>query len=103
MTLFFVVCSLICLLAAAQPNTWGGQNFGASLPRFVEEGLSILGGYSINVPGSKLYQNGAMWSLGVEFQFYAAFAAVIGIFCLLRVTNVTASVTLAGGCLRAVS
>lgn len=95
--LFFVVSGLTCLLAAAQPNTWGGQNFGASLPRFIEEGLSILCGYFINIPGPKLYMNGAMWSLSVEFQFYAAFAAVIGGLCLVRVSNASArSVLLAG-------
>ena len=100
MLLFFVVSGLICLLAAAQPNTWGGQNFGASLPRFIEEGLSILGGYFINIPGPKLYMNGAMWSLSVEFQFYAAFAAMIGGLCLLRVTKRLRSVRVACGCHR---
>ena len=95
--LFFVVSGLICLLAAAQPDTWGGKNFGASLPSFIGAGLSILGGYLINIPGPKLYMNGAMWSLSVEFQFYAAFAVIIGCLCLVRVRGASARSVLFAG------
>ena len=90
MLLFFVVSGVVCLLAAALPGTWVGQNVATTLSRFVGEELSILGGYFINTPGPKLYVNGAMWSLSVEFQFYAAFAAMIGILYMLRSTTASA-------------
>jgi peptidoglycan/LPS O-acetylase OafA/YrhL len=49
--------------------------------RFTEEAAAILGGYLINYGGGASYMNGAMWSLSVEFQFYAA-AAVLAIVAL---------------------
>jgi peptidoglycan/LPS O-acetylase OafA/YrhL len=41
---------------------------------FATQAGAILGGYLINQQDGASYMNGAMWSLSVEFQFYAAFA-----------------------------
>jgi peptidoglycan/LPS O-acetylase OafA/YrhL len=56
------------------------------LSRFIEQAVAVLGGYLINLGGGVSYMNGAMWSLSVEFQFYAA-VAILGIAALaLRVS-----------------
>ncbi len=52
-----------------------------SLPRFIEQAAAVLGGYLINLVSGTSYMNGAMWSLSVEFQFYAA-VAILGITAL---------------------
>lgn len=47
--------------------------------------MAILFGYFINLNITRvLYVNAAMWTLSVEFQFYAAFALVVGVLKLLR-------------------
>jgi peptidoglycan/LPS O-acetylase OafA/YrhL len=72
---------LVFLLVTATVNTairwtgypqYGVNAFCTSAAEFVAQALSILGGYLINRPGATSYMNGAMWSLSVEFQFYAA-------------------------------
>ncbi len=46
---------------------------------FMAQGAAILGGYFINIQSNNSYQFGAMWSLSVEFQFYAFSALLIAI------------------------
>src|SRR3569623_2763189 len=46
---------------------------------FLKQALAILGGYFILLKGPVSYCNGAMWSLSIEDQFYAA----LTILCLL--------------------
>jgi peptidoglycan/LPS O-acetylase OafA/YrhL len=99
MLLFIGVSGILYALGTTFPSgTWANQYLVVTPSHFIDEMLSVLGGYYINIPGQKIYANGPMWSLSVEFQFYAAFAAVIAVLCLLRVTNTSArSVFLAGG------
>jgi peptidoglycan/LPS O-acetylase OafA/YrhL len=56
--------------------------FCAPLTVFTDQAAAILGGYLINLGNDPSYMNGAMWSLSVEFQFYAA-AAILAIIGLL--------------------
>lgn len=51
------------------------------LSRFTEQAAAIIGGYLINLKVNSSYMNGAMWSLSVEYQFYAA-AALLTIAAL---------------------
>lgn len=51
---------------------------------FSQQSLSVLGGYLINRFPSTAYQFGQMWSLSVEFQFYAFFAALLIMVSLLN-------------------
>jgi peptidoglycan/LPS O-acetylase OafA/YrhL len=46
--------------------------FGISPANFFRASWAILSGTLINYSGPAGYMNGAMWSLSVEFQFYAA-------------------------------
>jgi peptidoglycan/LPS O-acetylase OafA/YrhL len=55
---------------------YAADHLCAPLSRFTEQATAILGGYLINLGGGISYMNGAMWSLSVEFQFYAAVAIV---------------------------
>jgi peptidoglycan/LPS O-acetylase OafA/YrhL len=55
---------------------YAAENLCVPLPRFTEQAAAILGGYLINLGTGVSYMNGAMWSLSVEFQFYAAIAIV---------------------------
>jgi peptidoglycan/LPS O-acetylase OafA/YrhL len=43
---------------------------------FAYQGWAILGGYLINLKVPASYMNSAMWSLSVEFQFYAFLATI---------------------------
>ncbi len=58
--------------------------FCVPLSRFTEQAAAILGGYLINDVGLPYYMNGAMWSLSVEFQFYAVAAAITVVALALR-------------------
>jgi peptidoglycan/LPS O-acetylase OafA/YrhL len=53
---------------------YGVTAFCTSAVEFVRQAFTILAGCLINYPGksNSYYMNGAMWSLSVEFQFYAA-------------------------------
>lgn len=53
---------------------------------FVRQAVQILIGTFINDTAHPGYTNGAMWSLSVEFQFYAAMAILcaLGLICRLR-------------------
>jgi peptidoglycan/LPS O-acetylase OafA/YrhL len=51
------------------------QAFSVPFGEFAQQGSAIVGGYLINLGGHVSYMNSAMWSLSVEFQFYAFFAA----------------------------
>jgi peptidoglycan/LPS O-acetylase OafA/YrhL len=54
---------------------------------FLTQAAAILGGYLINLAQPTGYMNAAMWSLSVEFQFYAA-ASILAIAALtLRVSS----------------
>ena len=51
---------------------------------FTEQAAAILGGYLINLVRGPYYMNGAMWSLSVEFQFYAAAALLTMVAVAVR-------------------
>jgi peptidoglycan/LPS O-acetylase OafA/YrhL len=91
MLLFFVFSGLVSLIATTMvSNDWASRHLSTTASRFLSEALAILGGYFINIQGPTLYVNGAMWSLSVEFQFYATFAAVVGALCVLRLASASA-------------
>lgn len=71
----------VAILRTNQPAIVLSQ-FSAPLPRFAEQAGAVLGGYLINRGGGASYMFGAMWSLSVEFQFYAT-AAALAIACVL--------------------
>jgi peptidoglycan/LPS O-acetylase OafA/YrhL len=55
---------------------YAADNLCVPLSRYAEQATAILGGCLINLGTGVSYMNGAMWSLSVEFQFYAAIAIV---------------------------
>ncbi len=61
--------------------------FCAPLAWFTNQAAAILGGYLINLGKDPSYMNGAMWSLSVEFQFYAAAAVLAIVGLLFRVST----------------
>lgn len=69
--LTFSACTIIFTRQFA-PSAWALNFFSISWDEFFREAFAISGGYFINLQGGNTaYQNGAMWSLSVEFQFYA--------------------------------
>lgn len=66
-------------------SEWGKATFATSRERWGAEALGILGGYFINMSGATHYMNGAMWSLSVEFQFYAGVAVALAALAVLRI------------------
>lgn len=66
--------------------------FSVSRDSFIEQALSILGGYFVLRKTNGAYCNGAMWTLSVEDQFYAALALI----CLLANALKSAKARLAG-------
>lgn len=82
---FLAVSALVLALAALhQPGHVARVIFGGSLEAFLTQGFGVLAGTLINLPGGRLYVNGAMWSLSVELQFYVVLAALVGLLRLLR-------------------
>ncbi|WP_159650262.1 MULTISPECIES: acyltransferase [unclassified Bosea (in: a-proteobacteria)] len=82
---FFVGLSGIAayLAYALMPdNLFAKQSLIVSPRKFASEELSVLFGYFINRNGSSFYMNGAMWSLSVEFQFYAVFFVLLVMLAL---------------------
>jgi peptidoglycan/LPS O-acetylase OafA/YrhL len=76
--LFFLAISAIAnALVNIYGNLWAVGYLGAEFRIFVDQALSILCGVLINMYPQTLYSNAAMWSLSVEFQFYAAYAFFI--------------------------
>lgn len=66
--------------------------FSVSQGSFIEQALSILGGYFVLRKTNGAYYNGAMWTLSVEDQFYAALVLI----CLLANGLRSAKARLAG-------
>jgi peptidoglycan/LPS O-acetylase OafA/YrhL len=62
---------------------------------FVSQAGAILGGYLINSGGAS-YMNGAMWSLSVEFQFYALVAALALVLAMVRMNSKLKDKTILG-------
>lgn len=58
------------------PDAWSRHFFSTSWNQFMKESLAISGGY-FNTFSNVSYQNGAMWSLSVEFQFYACVFVIL--------------------------
>ncbi len=58
--------------------------FSVSPESFRAQSLAVMGGYLINLSGPFSYQFGAMWSLSVEFQFYAFVTALLFVFMFLQ-------------------
>jgi peptidoglycan/LPS O-acetylase OafA/YrhL len=76
--LAFLVLSGI-VNAAVRVSGWSSfatSFFSVPLTVFANQATAILGGYLINLGQDSSYMNGAMWSLSVEFQFYATVAGV---------------------------
>ncbi len=67
---------------------WFGNQAQADALRFTgaqaffSQSAQIIFGVLINISEPKLYYFSAMWSLSVEYQFYAAFAAVVAVLAL---------------------
>ncbi|MFA6963981.1 acyltransferase family protein [Bosea sp. (in: a-proteobacteria)] len=82
-------------------GSWARLHLVVPPLKFAMEALSILGGFFINLPWSDFgYQNGAMWSLTIEFQFYFGFAMLLLLLKMMRIStvgagNVIASVMIA--------
>jgi peptidoglycan/LPS O-acetylase OafA/YrhL len=64
---------------------WARGFFSISWLDFFQSALAVLGGYYINIEHVWFYSFGAIWSLSVEFQFYAVVFLSIFILRLLRV------------------
>lgn len=78
MLAFLALSACVLLLARSYPDGHFTRIiFGDSFELFVRQGIGVLTGTFINLPGGALYSNGAMWSLSVEFQFYLALALVV--------------------------
>jgi peptidoglycan/LPS O-acetylase OafA/YrhL len=83
----FLLFSLIVFtMIAGLPDATSAQDLrmvGAN--DFISQSIAILGGVLINFHPDVLYYFGAMWSLSVEYQFYAAYAGVVGVLALARI------------------
>lgn len=91
MLVFVALGAVVAMLAYLLPaGTWGSSALTAQPTEFAEQALAVLLGYFINLGGEVLYTNGAMWSLSVEFQFYAAYALLLALLYPLRLTSDTA-------------
>ncbi len=82
--LFFLgICALVWGVTSFwAPGDLPRQLFGASDWRFVTQGAQVLTGTLTLNTSPRLYVHAAMWSLSVEFQFYAALALLA--FAVLR-------------------
>lgn len=103
MLVFVLLSGLITLLAAVlvPDSPFAQQALITSPARFLREELSVLFGYLINRGGSApLYINSAMWSLTIEFQFYAGVAVLMVVIVTARATRKAAeNVMLGTACL----
>ena len=64
-------------------SEWGKINLAADGDRFFREAAHILAG-TLPSLGMSMFMNGAMWSLSVEFQFYAAYGALLFTLFVMR-------------------
>lgn len=64
------------------------ETFRVDESSFWRQALSIVFGYFIDTGAAASYYNGAMWSLSVEFQFYAAIAIVASILVLAQISAI---------------
>jgi peptidoglycan/LPS O-acetylase OafA/YrhL len=76
--LTFLMFSLIVftLIAALPPQESSRALRLIGAADFLRQSAAILSGVLINYADGTLYYFGAMWSLSVEYQFYAAYAAI---------------------------
>ena len=70
----------------------------AGAASFLLQSGAILFGVLINTFGQTLYYFGAMWSLSVEYQFYAAYAALLGALALAGLSHQHVKRCLLGVC-----
>ena len=70
----------------------------AGAANFLLQSVAILFGVLINYFRTTLYYFGAMWSLSVEYQFYAAYAALLGILALAGLSHQQIKRCLLGVC-----
>jgi peptidoglycan/LPS O-acetylase OafA/YrhL len=80
----FLIFSLIVFtMIAALSDQGSAQSLnmtGAAV--FLMQAVAVLSGILINYFNQPLYYFGAMWSLSVEYQFYAAYAAAVGMLMI---------------------
>lgn len=91
--IFLAVC--FCLNSYFQASSYPQNTkdlFSVPLDSFIQQACSILGGYFILIKTKGAHYNGAMWTLSVEDQFYAALALI----CLLTNALRSAKARLAG-------
>jgi peptidoglycan/LPS O-acetylase OafA/YrhL len=84
--IFLLFSLIVFTMIAGLPNDAVPRSLrmtGAN--EFIRQSIAILGGVLINFHGDALYYFAAMWSLSVEYQFYAAYAGVVGVLALIRV------------------
>lgn len=79
-------------LATAQK--WPLGFFTVSAPEFTFEAAHILTGTFINYVTRSAYENGAMWTLSVEFQFYFVVALLLSVGALARMRREAVVTTL---------
>lgn len=80
----------IAVFHRAAPSAWALNFFSFPWSEYWNEVISILTGTFINpIRLPVAYSNGAMWSLSVEFQFYAFFCALLSVLLFARRGKVT--------------
>ena len=85
MVCFLVFSGVVCFLIWALPvPEWGKQQIAGSLDTFIREAIAILAGVLTITGQTSRLTHGAMWSLSVEFQFYAAYALLLFALWILR-------------------
>lgn len=83
---FFLLLSAVQLIAVANSTISDGMKglFGSSIATFFDQALAILTGTFINMSGGIIWPNGVLWSLSVEFQFYALMAVAVAVIGSLQ-------------------
>ena len=96
----FLLFSLIVFtFVQTLPDQTTVRNLGmAGATSFLLQSVAILFGVLINYFRQTLYYFGAMWSLSVEYQFYAAYAALLGVLTLARLSHQQIKRCLLGVC-----
>lgn len=82
---------VLAVRAVVPPDTTSFSLFAPNDTNFVRQAAGILGGFFVFRPSPPIYQNGPMWSLSVEDQFYATIAVIcVGSVGLSRIVRIPA-------------